>query len=421
MKFKPLKRKEKIHHQLLKNKLFYAAGLCQPFSFMIKSAYIFAAFTGAFSLSYFTFHAGYSYEPAQIVPDTTISVSFTAVGDLMCHSPQYEYARITADSFNFAPMFEFVKDSLSKADFTLGNLETVIGGKELGYSGYPFFNSPDDYLRGIKETGFDVLFYSNNHSFDKGEKGVLRTIQKLKESEFYYAGANETGEDKDSTVLILDKGGVRIAVLSFTYGLNGNYVPKGKEYLVNVIDTTEIKRQIELARYYLADVVITYFHFGEEYKTTPNNFQQTMVDKAVSYGADIILGSHPHVLQKYEWKKSSSSVFDSVLVVYSMGNFISNQRKRYTDCGVIVNFAIEKNLPDNKYTLKNLSFEPTWVFRGYYNGEKTYKVLPSRRALSDTTLTFLSKEDRKSIAESLTDTEEILNLKPPADSLAYKY
>ncbi|HEX3075127.1 MAG TPA: CapA family protein [Ignavibacteriales bacterium] len=373
----------------------------------MKSIYILFAFLLGYSFSFFTFHNGYSLERNS---NYSAAVSFTVVGDLMCHTPQIEYARVSADSLDFAPVFQFVKKNLSSADFTLGNLETVLGGKELGYSGYPLFNSPDDYLTGLRKAGFDALFFSNNHSMDQGEKGVLRTLQKMKENGLYSAGANSAQEQQDSSVLILQKYGIKTAWLSFTYGLNGNYVPKGKEYLVNRIDTLEIKRQIALARHKGADIVIAYFHFGEEYKRKPNNFQKMIVNKALEYGADIILGSHPHVLQPYEWKKSSSSVFDSALVVYSMGNFISNQRKRYTDAGIIVNFSIEKNFSTNNFRLTDLSFEPTWVFKGTYEKKRSYLIIPSKEALTDTAYSFLSSGDRKQMLESLRDTEEIMNL-----------
>lgn len=387
---------------------------------MLKPIYILLAISFAYSFSFFTLQNGYSVKRNDNA-DSAAVISFAVTGDLMCHMPQYEYARVAADSFDFSPVFQFVKEDLSSADFALGNLETVIGGKDKGYSGYPLFNSPDDYLIGLKKAGFDALFFSNNHSMDQGEKGAVRTLQKLKENGLYSAGANFTAGEKDSSVLILQKYGIKTAWLSFTYGLNGSYVPKGKEYLVNRIDTLEIKRQIALARHNEADVVIVYFHFGEEYKTKPSSYQKLIVDKAIAYGADIILGSHPHVLQDYEWKKSSSSVFDSVLVVYSMGNFVSNQRKRYTDAGMIVKFSIEKSLITNKFRLTYLSFEPTWVFKGIYNEKRSYLILPSARAFVDSSFSFLSESDKKKMLESLLDTQEILTLKFLPDSTSNNF
>ncbi|MGA7720817.1 MAG: CapA family protein, partial [Ignavibacteriaceae bacterium] len=226
--------------------------------------------------------------------DSTITISISAVGDLMCHSPQFEYARVSADSFDFKPSFEIIKKYLQNSDFTFGNLETVAGGKAKGYSGYPFFNAPDQFVSAVKSAGFNLITTSNNHALDGGEAGLLRTISIIKNSGLNYTGTFISGKDRDS-IRIYNIKGIKVGLLAYTYGTNGNTVPKGKPYLINIIDTALIRNDINLYRHNGAEIVLVYFHFGTEYKRTPDDYQKTIVEKTIAGGADLIIGGHPHV------------------------------------------------------------------------------------------------------------------------------
>ena len=158
--------------------------------------------------------------------DSTVTVTLSAVGDIMCHSGQFDYARVAKDSFDFNPVFRYVKQHLSKSDFTFGNLETVFAGKSAKYSGYPRFNSPSELLDALKNTGFDLLTTSNNHSLDRDEIGILRTINELNKRSLNYNGTYVSQRDRDS-IRIFNIKGVRIAFLAYSYGTNGNPIPKG--------------------------------------------------------------------------------------------------------------------------------------------------------------------------------------------------
>jgi poly-gamma-glutamate capsule biosynthesis protein CapA/YwtB (metallophosphatase superfamily) len=339
--------------------------------------------------------------------DSLVTITLSFVGDLMCHSPQFEYARINKDSFDFKPVFNYIQsDLISSSDLTAANLETVLAGKENKFSGYPFFNSPDEFLVGIKEAGFSFLFTSNNHSLDRGEEGITRTISQLEKNLINHTGTFISQKDRDS-LRIVDINGIKLAIFSYSYGTNGNRIPWGKEYLINLIDTLLIKKNIIDARTNNADLVLCYFHFGEEYQRTPSKWQKEIVDKTVSYGADLIIGSHPHVIQSIKFIKNTGSKLDSSLIAYSLGNFLSNQRKRYRDAGIILKIVLKKNLNNNKIYYDNVNCIPTWVYKGLKENKKEYLILKS--GLSDTTYKFLSNYDLLLMKQSFNDTKEKIN------------
>ncbi len=340
--------------------------------------------------------------------DSLITISVSVVGDIMCHSVQYNYARVKADSFNFNPVFSEIKKYLDQSDFLFGNLETVTAGERKGYSGYPLFNTPDAFIAALKNAGFNLLTTANNHALDRGETGIRRTIEQLKLNHLNYNGTFLSERDRDS-IRIFDTKGIKIAYLAYTYGTNGNPIPKGKEYLINVIDTLRIKDDIKLAREKGVDVVLVHFHFGEEYQHEPNNYQKDIVNKTIEAGADIIIGGHTHVLQPISFFKTNHTNLDSGFVIYSMGNFISNQRWRYSDGGAILTFSLTKNIYTDSVDLKDVEYLPIWVFKGETDSGREYIILPSETAFDDSVYSFLTPADRKLEAQSFNDTKEILS------------
>lgn len=340
-----------------------------------------------------------------IVPDSTVTVTVSFVGDLMCHSTQFNYAKVENDSFDFRPVYREIKNVLAYADFTIGNLETVTAGRSAGYSGYPFFNSPDDFIVALKDAGFDLLITSNNHSLDKGEKGVLRTIEQIKLNNLQYTGTFNSESDRDS-IRVVDLNGIKIAILSYTYGTNGIPKPKGKDYIVNLIDYSLIESDIKKARTN-TELVLVYFHFGEEYQRLPNQYQKEVVEKTINSGADVIIGSHPHVIQPVEYFKTSGAKLDTGFVAYSLGNFISNQRWRYSDAGLILNINLTKNFTTDSIFISGVNYVPTWVFRGNTDAGREYIILPSQN-YDDTTYHYLSQVDRNLMKEAFNDTRSII-------------
>jgi len=346
----------------------------------------------------------------EAIANPTATITISAVGDLMCHSPQYEYAHVSADSFDFTPTFSEVRKYFDSSDFVFGNLETVTAGKEKRYSGFPFFNSPDDYVRSLKKVGFNFLFTSNNHSLDRGETGILRTLEQLKENQIASTGTFSSQKDRDS-IRVVSANGIRFAVVSYTYGMNGNYLPKGKHYLVNRISDSLLVRDIQKAKSDSIDFVLVYFHFGEEYEKEPNRYQKNVVQTAIDAGADIILASHPHVLQPFSYFNKDSvnklnSKLDSGFIAYSLGNFISNQQWRYSDAGVILQFQITKDLTTNRLQLGKVCYTPTWVFKGKIEGKREYRILPYTE--SPDKYPFLSEKDILKMKQSFEDSKRII-------------
>jgi poly-gamma-glutamate capsule biosynthesis protein CapA/YwtB (metallophosphatase superfamily) len=339
--------------------------------------------------------------------DSTVTISISVVGDLMCHSPQYDYAMVNADSFDFNPEFQEIKPYLQNSDFTFGNLETVTAGKSKKYSGYPLFNAPDAFISAIKSAGFNLVTTSNNHALDRGEYGLLRTISTIKNAGLDYAGTYTSQRDRDS-IRIFNIKGIKLALLAYSYGTNGNPVPKGKSYLINLIDTVLIRDDITSARRIGADIVLVYFHFGTQYKRFPSDNQKLIVDKAISYGADLIIGGHPHVIEPAEFFKTKSEKLDTGFAVYSMGNFISNQRWRYSDAGVVLKIFLKKNVGSGKISISKVTYLPTWVFKGKINNKDEYAILPAADTLSRVYTHDMATDDKKEMLQAFDDTKYIL-------------
>lgn len=338
--------------------------------------------------------------------DSSVTISISVVGDLMCHSPQFEFARISKDSFDFTPPFGKVKSLLSKSDFTFGNLETVTAGKENGgYTGYPFFNTPASYISALKDIGFDLLVTANNHSMDRKETGVIRTINEIKKNNLSYTGTFLSEKDRDS-IRIYNIKGIKIAILAYSYGTNGNPIPNSKSYLINLIDFNLIEKDILSAKKYGAELVLVHYHFGEEYKREPVKFQIDVVNRTIALGADIIIGGHPHVIEPVKFYKTINAKLDTGFVAYSMGNFFSNQSKRYTDAGLILTLNITKYFDTNSIEISKINYLPTWVLKRKTANEKKYLIMPASES-SDTTIN-LSKYEIQKMNQAFNDTRFII-------------
>ncbi len=339
--------------------------------------------------------------------DTLLTAEINFVGDLMCHSTQFNYAHVKDDSFDFNGTFSEVKKYLRDADFTIGNFETVLAGKKKRYSGYPFFNAPDDFLLAIKEAGFDLLVNANNHAIDKGSYGVERTIKKMDELGINHTGIYLSQHDRDS-IRIFNINGINLAILAYSYSTNGIPLPKDKNYIINLIDYDLIEKDISEARNEGVDIVLVYFHFGEEYQREPNSYQKDVINNTINAGADIIIGSHPHVVQPVDYFKTNKANLDTGFVAYSLGNFISNQRWRYSDAGVMLKIIVSKNILTDSVYLSDVRYLPTWVFKGKTKKGREYIILPSSKSYNDSSYSYLSKSDKEKMQQAFEDTKYII-------------
>ncbi|WP_141995146.1 CapA family protein [Bacillus sp. B4EP4a] len=307
--------------------------------------------------------------PEQKVTAATIG----AVGDILIHDRVYKPARKSNGSYDFNPMFRFVKPYLGKTDITVANQETMIGGKEIGLSSYPSFNSPVEVGDALKENGVDLVTIANNHTLDRGEKAILNALNHWNSIGMPYTGAYQSSEDQ-KIIRILKRNDITFSFLSYTYGTNGIPVPEGKPHLVNLIDTTRIQAEVKEAEK-VSDVVVVSLHFGKEYERLPNDEQEQLAQTTANAGADIIIGHHPHVLQPVSWLTKPNG--ERAFVAYSLGNFLSGQQGDYKDIGGIMQIGVKKiqTGDDVKIELQNPKFLPTWVNR-------PYEIIPMK-ALSD--------------------------------------
>lgn len=282
-------------------------------------------------------------------------VSISAVGDILIHSSVYNDAKIGDQRYDFTPMFQEVKPYLEKADITFANQETMIGGVEHGLSNYPAFNSPKEVGDALKHVGVDIVSLANNHTLDRGEAVVKSAIDHWKKLDMAYVGAYESFEDQ-STLRILERHGVKVAFLAYSYGTNGIDVPKGKEYLINLIDYDAIEKEVMRAKEQ-ADVIILSSHQGTEYDVYPNEEQKELMQFAADLGVHAVIGHHPHVLQAIDWIEGKEG--NKMLGIYSLGNFLSGQDELDRQIGGIVNFLVKES--DGKFSVDEVSFLPTYV------------------------------------------------------------
>jgi len=336
--------------------------------------------------------------------DSLVVVKLSAVGDLMCHSAQLIYARLGKDSFNFNPVFKFVKKYFDSSDFVMGNLETVINSDDFAYTGYPTFNSPPQFLKALKFAGFNHLFLANNHILDANWVGLKNTIQELNKFGLTFSGVKLN--KNRAKVTIANIKGIKIALIAFTYLLNKNS-EKGKQW-VELLNERSLKNRILKAKKSGSDLIVVYFHFGKEYETTPTKKQKYFVKKAIEFGADIIIASHPHVVQPIDFIASSNSVFDSVFVCYSMGNFLSNQRWRFSNGGIILNFYLQKNFNSDKIKLIKVSYLPVWIFKGKINNKRQFLIFP-QTVDSTKYPKYFTQKDIRMCRQSFTDSDSLIH------------
>ncbi|MBM4763449.1 CapA family protein [Bacillus sp. B15-48] len=302
------------------------------------------------------------------------TVTLGAVGDILIHDRVYEAAR-TTDGFDFKPMFADVKHMMMEPDLLLANQETILAGEEIGLSSYPSFNSPHEVGFALLDAGVNIVSTANNHTLDRGERGIQLSMNFLNEIGLPYVGSFKDFEDKD-TLRVLTNNGIKVAYLSYTYGTNGIPVPENKEYLVNLIDKEAMKIEIHRATAE-ADIVVMSIHWGNEYQRYPDEIQKELAHFLVNEGVDIIFGHHPHVLQPMEWLKNKDG--RKSLVVYSLGNFLSGQKWDYKDIGGIVSIEIKKQIGPSGTTIElgTPIFKPTYV-SSY--GQRQYRLVPLENA-----------------------------------------
>ena len=293
-------------------------------------------------------------------------------GDIMTHGPQIKAADQGRGTYDFTPSFELVRPMIERADLALANLETTFGGTP--YRGYPMFSSPSSLGSALKEAGFDVLTTANNHSCDRGRYGVVNTIDVLDSLGIRTTGSYRTkAERSQRTPLIVDIRGVKIAILAYTYGTNGLPIPQPA--LVDTIDLEQISDDLHRADSLGADYKIVQIHWGNEYEKHPNKRQRELAAVLARQGVGAVIGSHPHVVQDSEWIEEEGAKMKT-FVIYSLGNFISNQTSpAATRGGMLLSLELIRERSTGKWTTRP-SYQYVFVQKRTSSGHPIYRLHP---------------------------------------------
>ncbi|MFC5648722.1 CapA family protein [Paenibacillus solisilvae] len=332
----------------------------------------------------------------------TTEITIAAVGDILMKPLMTATMRKAGtNDYDFGDVFEPVASYLRDADLTIGNLETTFAGLKStlkpGDSGEhvytksrrnpktrnPVFNSPDEFAKTLQQHGFDVLTTANNHCMDYGIKGLNRTLRVLDTQGIAHTGTNRNLKESRK-LLVRDVKGIKVGVLAYTRDTNSIPVPKDRAWAVNRISPSKIKADIDRLKA-KADIIIVCLHFGYEYHKKPSVSQKKLVRLLFKYGSDVVLGSHPHVIQPavFVRTKDQSGISKKRFAIYSLGNFVCTRLhgNDHTLNGVIVRLKVRKT-KSGSLLLANAEYIPTWVSRTGTGDQMKYQIVPLKQALS---------------------------------------
>ena len=298
-------------------------------------------------------------------------ISLLFMGDIMGHDSQIKAAETIGSSiYDYNDVFMHIKPVIESSDFAAANLEVTLAGPP--YKGYPQFSSPAALAAACMNAGLDCLFTANNHSVDRGKSGIIYTLERLDSIGMPHTGTFRDKTSRDTLQpLMVSLNGISVALLNYTYGTNG--IPVPPPVIVNMLEKERISADIGKALDLNPDLLVLALHWGTEYDTVPSEEQTQLANYFFYKGVDIIIGSHPHVIQKMIWKKDDP-VFKNKAIAYSIGNFISNQRKPKTDGGSIVKIEITKT--DSSVMISDAGYYLTWVYTPVEKGRMRFYVLP---------------------------------------------
>lgn len=351
-------------------------------------------------------------------------VDIISLGNLIIHQSQIDGAK-QENSYDFSPSFQYIKKMILDSDISMGILEGALAGCEP--SGYPFFNSPDEVVDALKDTGIDIINYANNHIYDYEDVGLKRTIDVTKEKGLDVLGVKSTEEEKN--YLVKEVNGIKIGFLAYVFEtsminghktINSNILSTYSENLINTFNYNDlesfykkIENEISAMKSEGVEFIITSMHWGEEYNTYIEASQNEIAKRLNKLGVDIILGGHPHVIQPYEIMRNESG--HSTFVIYSQGNSLSNQSEQEigvaeSEDGIMIKFTLEKK--DGNVSLKEYKIIPTWVYKEEkVNGTYYHKIIPVEEALADPNKYGISSDVYERVETSLNRTKGILGIK----------
>lgn len=295
-------------------------------------------------------------------------VDLLMIGDMLIHTPVYKSGIQSDGSLNYDHFFKNIQEDLDKAEIKIVNQETILGGSELGFSSYPCFNSPQEIGDSEAKAGFNVILHATNHAMDKGYTAIENTIDFWRQNypDIAMLGLN-LSEEEQNNIQIYEQNGFKIALLNYTYGTNGILLPKDKPYLVNLLDKEKVTKDIIEAKK-LSDFVIVMPHWGTEYQYVPDNLQQEYTKLFSDLGVDLVIGTHPHVLENIETITNDDG--HKMLVYYSLGNYVSGQNKKDRVIGGMAKVSIEKDYTTNESFITEYELDPIITQQGEYTSYK---------------------------------------------------
>ena len=328
------------------------------------------------------------------------SLEMIMVGDVLIHGNVYNDAK-TGDTYDFSPMFSGVSDFIKDYDLAFYNQETPFGGKDMGYSGYPAFNTPSQVGDAMLDMGFNLVSLATNHTMDKGATGAVNSLGYWNSKDVLTAGSYLSPEDRDK-VNIKEKNGIKYSMLAYT--VSTNYaIPSGKSYLLNMYDKEKVTADINRLRDQV-DLLVVSMHWGTEYANQPNAKQKEIAAYLASLGVDIIIGTHTHSVQPIEY-------IDGALVIYSLGNFISSQLNDDDLVGLMPTLKVTKKEENGKITMAISDLEARLIYT-YYKGGRTmksvhtdHKVIPFDKITTDDFPKYMDFYDKyKGVLTSMDET-----------------
>ncbi len=336
------------------------------------------------------------------------SARMRVIGDVMvCESQLKAYK---ASGYDFHPEFDYIKDALSNADYTMANMEGTVGKyNKSPYSGYPQFNCPETILAALKDSGVDFLTLANNHMLDRFFDGLKNTVTWVEKAGFDFVGAYRTKKERQ-TPKVYEVNGIKIGFVAYTHSTNSierlakGLDPGATEYGVPYIQKADIAGDIKRLREAGAEVVIAFPHWGEEYVREPGASQMKYAKKLAAAGADIILGSHSHMVQPMLSRTFTDpdGRTRDCFVIFSLGNFLSDHVLQYTDCGVILEFTISEN-SDGTFSCGDIGYIPTYCWQPT---EGDVRVLPSGKYLKEGPV-GMTEEAHERLVQSYQEITEV--------------
>lgn len=347
-------------------------------------------------------------DPTKAKPPVKKTVTLVATGDILMHNTQIASGQQADGSFQFDCFFKPVRSLIEYGDYASTNFEAAMAGGSSGYTGYPKFNSPDEMAATLKEAGYDVVITSNNHILDRGYLGAIRTMGVLRNAGLDIVGTYQSQEEKKS-FLIKDLNGIRVGYLAYSYGTNGIPVPKEHPYFFNFLNKETVLKEINQLRPKV-DVLVLVLHWGVEYSLQPTEEQRELARIFLEAGVDVILGSHPHVIQPMEVMKVNNQ---DKFVIYSMGNFIGDQRGVERNSGVILNLNFQKDMSRGQTVLKNVSYTPTYSHSYLDKGRRCFRVVAVEdaiRKVQEGKDPYLKSSDLAVLKQVLAQTQKQLGM-----------